>query len=56
MKSFPKPLNESQHQHKEILNTVIIPHYNHIFPYEKLPIVSGGTKRRKLKRRKSRKH
>jgi hypothetical protein len=51
--SFSKPLKQ---MHKVTLNTVIIPHYNHLFPDEKLPTVSGGTKRRKLKRRKSRKH
>jgi|LakMenE01Jun11ns_1017448.scaffolds.fasta_scaffold8058764_1 hypothetical protein len=46
MKSFPKPLN-----------TVKIFMYNHLFSDEEpLPTVSGGTKRRKLKRRKSRKY
>jgi len=55
MKYFPKPLNESQEMHKVILNTVIIPHYNHLFPNEKLKTVGGRSKRRKLKR-KSRKY
>ena len=57
IQNLQPPLTPAQEDHKTTLNTVKILHYNRTFSEEPLPTVSGGkSKRRKLKRRKSRKY